>query len=88
LRGGIEHTRNAALVTVEGRAVLVSLWDVTAGVELPTGHRASVKCLAAAEVGGRTVVASGDQGNSLHFWDLDTRERLGWSSSRRSPALH
>ncbi|MDI6104608.1 hypothetical protein QLQ12_39060 [Actinoplanes sp. NEAU-A12] len=42
-----------------------------------TGHRAAVRCLAAAEVDGRTIVASGDRGNGLHFWDLETRERLG-----------
>jgi WD40 repeat protein len=41
-----------------------------------TGHRARVSCLAAAEVDGRTIVASGDQGNDVHFWDLDTRDRL------------
>ena len=51
-----------------------------------TGHRASVKCLAATEVDGRTIVASGDQGNSLHFWDLSTRQRsrLNPTSPRQS----
>jgi WD40 repeat protein len=42
-----------------------------------TGHRAAVQCLATAEVDGRTIVASGDRGNGLHFWDVDTCERLG-----------
>lgn len=34
-----------------------------------TGHRAAVTCLAATEVDGRTIVASGDRGNGLRFWD-------------------
>jgi hypothetical protein len=42
-----------------------------------SGHRASVECVAAVEVDGRTVVASGDRGNALHFWYLDTGERFG-----------
>jgi hypothetical protein len=40
------------------------------------GHRASVTCSAAAQVDGRTIVASGDTGNGLHFWNLDTGRRL------------
>lgn len=40
------------------------------------GHREFVSRVATAEVAGRTIVASGDRGNAMHFWDLDTRERL------------
>ncbi|MEV4702112.1 WD40 repeat domain-containing protein [Actinoplanes sp. NPDC049316] len=39
------------------------------------GHRANVTCVAATEVAGRTVVASGDSGNALRFWDPDTLDR-------------
>lgn len=42
-----------------------------------TEHAADVTCLAAVEVDGRVVVASGDLGNAVHIWDLETRERLG-----------
>jgi len=41
-----------------------------------TGHGAHVTCSAATEIDGRTVVASGDTGNGLHFWNLDTGERF------------
>lgn len=41
-----------------------------------TEHAADVTCLAAVEVAGRIVVASGDLGNAVHIWDLRTRQRL------------
>ncbi|PRY27677.1 WD40 repeat protein [Pseudosporangium ferrugineum] len=36
-----------------------------------TWHGAPVTGVATAEVNGRTIVASGDRGGSLRFWDLD-----------------
>nr|WP_221381893.1 WD40 repeat domain-containing protein [Actinoplanes polyasparticus] len=41
-----------------------------------TGHGAYVTCSAATEIDGRMIVASGDSGNGLHFWNLDTGERF------------
>ncbi|MBM0276783.1 WD40 repeat domain-containing protein [Micromonospora tarensis] len=40
-----------------------------------TGHSENVCCVAAAEVDGRTIVASGDSKGNLRFWGLDTSER-------------
>ncbi|GIJ44089.1 hypothetical protein Val02_09750 [Virgisporangium aliadipatigenens] len=39
-------------------------------------HAADVTCVAATDVDGRTVVASGDLGNGVHIWDLATRTRV------------
>lgn len=67
------------LVTAEDWVVAVNPYE-TGGPDVEefqyTGHREFVNCVATAEVAGRTIVASGDRGNALHFWDLDTRERL------------
>jgi WD40 repeat protein len=71
--------------SAKGSVVLVTAEDWVVGVDPSdqtgefryTGHRGFVSCVATAEVAGRTIVASGDRGNALHFWDLDTRERLG-----------
>ncbi|GIM65171.1 WD40 repeat domain-containing protein [Actinoplanes auranticolor] len=71
--------------SAKGSVVLVTAEDWVVGVDPSgkteefryTGHRGFVNCVATAEVGGRTIVASGDRSNALHFWDLDTRERLG-----------
>ncbi len=83
-KGGWTHhaiiSRSAGgtvLLVVAEDEVVVDPFEADGEKSEYTGHRAAVKCLAAAEVDGRTVVASGDQGNSLHFWDLDTREPLG-----------
>jgi WD40 repeat protein len=71
---------------VQGAVVLVTAEDWVVGVNAYgaggpgefryDGHREFVSCVATADVAGRTIVASGDRGNALHFWDLDTRERL------------
>ncbi|WP_125802018.1 hypothetical protein [Actinoplanes sp. ATCC 53533] len=83
-KGGWTHhaivSRSAGgtvLLVVAEEGIVVDPFQPNVEQSEYTGHRAAVKCLATAEVGGRTIVASGDQGNGLHFWDLDTRERLG-----------
>ncbi|MGW4947401.1 WD40 repeat domain-containing protein [Actinoplanes sp. NPDC004185] len=72
--------------TAPGAVVLVTAEDSVVGVNAYgtggpgkfryDGHREFVSCVATADVAGRTIVASGDRGNALHFWDADTCERL------------
>jgi hypothetical protein len=70
---------SVALVTAEDWVVGVDPYE-TGGPQVEefryAGQREFVSCVATADVAGRTIVASGDRGNALHFWDLDTRERL------------
>ncbi|WP_434446871.1 WD40 repeat domain-containing protein [Lentzea sp. E54] len=83
-RGWSQHATVAR--SVGGTVVLVAAEDWVSvmnpfdtggsGSEEFAGHNAFVTCVATAAVAGRTVVASGDSGNGLHFWDLDTHERL------------
>jgi len=40
-----------------------------------TGHDAFVSDVAATEVDGRTVIASGDSKGNVRFWGLDTPDR-------------
>ncbi|WP_433731397.1 WD40 repeat domain-containing protein [Actinoplanes sp. CA-051413] len=71
---------------VQGAVVLITAEDWIVGVNAHgtggpgefryDGHHEFVSCVATADVAGRTIVASGDRGNALHFWDLNTRERL------------
>ncbi|MET0493527.1 MAG: hypothetical protein ABW000_10405 [Actinoplanes sp.] len=69
---------NVALVTV-GNEVIVMDAGVGNAADVGefryTGHGAYVLCVAAAEVVGRTIVASGDGAGHLRFWDLDTPDR-------------
>jgi hypothetical protein len=48
-----------------------------------SAHSTTVTCIATMELDGRTVVASGDRGNAVHFWDLATREPLAAAQRRR-----
>ncbi|MEV6634767.1 WD40 repeat domain-containing protein [Actinoplanes sp. NPDC051470] len=82
-KGG--ENRHATVARSAGREVVLIAADDAVLVMDPYGgagefkygrHRAIVTCVAAAEVGGRTVVSSGDRGNGLHFWHLDTGERI------------
>ncbi|MFG1607702.1 WD40 repeat domain-containing protein [Actinoplanes sp. NPDC049265] len=67
---------SAALIATDGGVIVM---DPRTGEQTATytGHAADVTCVAAVEVAGRTVVASGDLGNGVHIWDLETRERRG-----------
>jgi WD40 repeat protein len=71
--------RTVVLVAADDRVAVIDLRRA-AGLGVKefeyAGHRSFVSCSAATEVDGRTVVASGDSGNGLHFWDLDTGERF------------
>jgi hypothetical protein len=66
------------LVTAEDRVVAVNPYE-TGGPDVEefayAGPGEFVSCVAAAEA-WRTIMASGDRGNALHFWDLHTRERF------------
>ncbi|MFG1606834.1 WD40 repeat domain-containing protein [Actinoplanes sp. NPDC049265] len=81
-RGGNQHAttarsagRDVVLLAADDAVVVIDPHE-TAGEFEYRGHRATVTGLAATEVGGRTVVASGDRGNGLHMWYLDGGERI------------
>jgi hypothetical protein len=71
--------RTVVLVAADDRVAVIDPYQA-GGPDIKdfeyAGHRNFVNCSAALDVGGRTVVASGDSGNGLHFWDLDTGERF------------
>ena len=66
---------DVVLVAAEHGVTVMRLTGGTGDAEYG-GHDSIVTCVAATEVAGRTVVASGDSGNALHVWDLDTLERV------------
>lgn len=81
-RGGSQYatvapstTHDVVLIAADDTVVVIDPHETTGEFEY-RGHRATVTCLAATEVDGRTVVASSDLGNALHLWYLNSGERI------------